>query len=92
MEEQQPSLVFGCLRHFEKEDVLERHKLYCRRVETTGQVLLIPDPNSKVKIENESYAETPLGNINFTLIRHLLSFWNRFASHISMLLIADTLQ
>ena len=45
----------NCLGHFDTEDVLKTHKLYCRGVDTSGQVLL-PDENRKVKFENEPYA------------------------------------
>ena len=46
--------------HFDTEDVLKIHKLYCRGVDTSGQVLLLPDANRKVKFENEPYASPPL--------------------------------
>ena len=42
--------------HFYTEDVLKTHKLYCRGVETTGQMLILPDKNRKIKFENEQNA------------------------------------
>ena len=45
-----------CMGHFDTEDVLKTDKLYCRGVDTSGQVLLLPDKNRKVKFENEPYA------------------------------------
>ncbi|KAF0138717.1 MAG: hypothetical protein FD143_3617, partial [Ignavibacteria bacterium] len=57
----------SCLGHFDTEGVLKTHKLYCRGVDTSGQVLLLPDENRKVKFENEPYASPPLNaSILFT--------------------------
>ena len=58
----------SCLRHFGGEEVLKAHKLYCRGVDTTGQVLLLPDENRNVKFENEPYANPHL-NLFLTLQR-----------------------
>ena len=49
----------SCLGHFDMEEVLKTHKLYCRGVDTSGQVLVLPDENRKVKFENEPYACPP---------------------------------
>ena len=50
----------SCMGHFDTEDVLKIHKLYCRGVDTSGQVLLLPDENRKGKFENEPYASPPI--------------------------------
>ena len=49
-----------CMGHFVTEDVLKSHKLYCHGVDTTGQVLVLPDEFHKVMFENEPYAFTHL--------------------------------
>ena len=43
----------SCLCHFSTDEILKTHKLYCRWVDTTVQVLLLPDENRKLKFENE---------------------------------------
>ena len=57
-----------CLGHFDTEDVLNAHKLYCHGLDTMGQVLLLPDANRKVKFENEPYASSPF--YHFSTICH----------------------
>ena len=42
--------------HFDTEEVLKMHKLYCRGVDTTGEVLLLNEANRKEKFENVPYA------------------------------------
>ena len=49
----------SCLEHSDTEEVLKTHKLYCRGVDTSGKVILLPDENRKVKFENEPYAYPP---------------------------------
>ena len=53
----------SCLGHFTTEEVLNTRKLYCRGVDTTGQVLLLPDENRKVKFENEPYASQTFSSL-----------------------------
>ena len=57
------------LGHFDTDDVLKTHKLYCRGVDTTGQVLLLPDADMKLNLENEPFAYTPFYHI-FIIIPH----------------------
>ena len=49
-----------CIGHFDTEDVIKTHSLYCRGLDTTGEVLPLPDDFRKVKDENEPYEHTPL--------------------------------
>ena len=63
----------SCLGHFSTEEVLNTHKLYCRGVYTSGQLLLLPDENRKVKFENEPYASPALTSILISSSRVVLN-------------------
>ena len=58
------------LGHFDTEDVLKTYKMYCRGVDTSGQVPLLPDENPKVKMENEPYACHPINYSNLFIKSH----------------------
>ena len=49
----------SCLGQFDTVEVLKRHNLYCRGVDTSDHVLLLRDENRKVRFANEPYASRP---------------------------------
>ena len=48
--------------NFGTEDLLKTHKINCLAVETTGQVLRLPEVNRKLMFENEPYAFPDITN------------------------------
>ena len=65
----------SCLGHFDTEEVLNTHKRYCRGVDTSGQVLLLPDENRKLKFENEPYVSPGLSSILISSLRVILNLY-----------------
>ena len=78
--------------HFDTQDARKTHKLYCRRVETTGQVFLLPESNRKDKFTDEPYTFPNLTHFYYSFPYHFSSIFNMikflFAYHIYVFLSA----
>ena len=49
-----------CLGHFDNAAVLSIHRKYCEGLDSSGQILLLPDKSTRVKFANKPYVPSVL--------------------------------